>query len=66
MVSVNVYSVYERMYKMITKLYLNYLPKGEETYIVRTTNKSAVIVIMKPEESAIILINDLRNKGFLI
>jgi hypothetical protein len=41
---VNVYSVYEKMHKMRAKLYPNYLPKGEGTYIARTTNESSVTV----------------------
>jgi hypothetical protein len=42
--AVNVYSVYEKMHKMRAKLYPNYLPKGEGTYIARTTNESSVTV----------------------
>jgi hypothetical protein len=40
----NVYSVYERMHKMRAKLYPNYLPKGEGTYIARTASESSVTV----------------------
>jgi hypothetical protein len=44
MANVNVYSVYEKMHKMRAKLYPNYLPKGEGTYIARTANESSVSV----------------------
>jgi len=44
MSSVNVYSVYEKMHKMRAKLYPNYLPKGEGTYIARTANESSVTI----------------------
>jgi hypothetical protein len=42
--AINVYSVYEKMHKMRAKLYPNYLPKGEGTYIARTSNEAAVTI----------------------
>jgi hypothetical protein len=44
MADFNVYSVYEKMHKMRAKLYPNYLPGGEGTYIARTANESSVTV----------------------
>jgi len=40
----NVYSVNEKMHKIRAKLYPNYLPGGEGTYIARTTNEDSVTV----------------------
>jgi len=40
----DVYSVSERMHKMRSKLYPNYLPGGEGTYIARTANEAAVTI----------------------
>jgi hypothetical protein len=40
----DVYDVNERMHKLRVKLYPNYLPSGEETFIARTINEAAVSV----------------------
>jgi len=38
----NVYNVNEKMHKLRAKLYPNYLPGGDGTYIARTTNEDSV------------------------
>jgi hypothetical protein len=38
----NIYDVNERMHKMRVRLYPNYLPGGEGTFIARTANEAAV------------------------
>jgi hypothetical protein len=40
----NVYEVSERMHKIRAKLYPNYLPGSEWTFIARTTNEAAVTI----------------------
>ena len=40
----DIYSVKERMHKMRAKLYQNYLPGSEGTYIARTVNEASVTV----------------------
>jgi hypothetical protein len=40
----NIYSINEKMHKLRVKLYPNYLPGGEGTYIARTLNEAAVTI----------------------
>ena len=40
----DIYDVNERMHKMRVRLYPNYLPHGEGTYVARTANEAAVTI----------------------
>ena len=40
----NIYAVFEKMHRMRARLYPNYLPGGEGTYIARTVNEAYVTI----------------------